>query len=109
MPFNSYPYIASLVAAVCIFVLLEARMPRARQPYLLLLSYLFYAWWRADFILLLVGSTIVNYGIGTEITRRHARGASVTTLLVAGLAFNLGLISLFKYDDLFVGTANNVL
>ncbi|HEX2760729.1 MAG TPA: MBOAT family protein [Rhizomicrobium sp.] len=108
MPFNSYPYIAFIVLAVLAFLFLEARFPRARRPYLLLLSYVFYAWWRADFVLLVIGSTIVNYAVGTEITRRHAAGRATQALLLAGLAFNLGLISLFKYDDLFVGTANAV-
>ncbi len=108
MPFNSYPYIAFLVAAICVFLFLEARFPNARRPYLLLLSYIFYAWWRTDFIALVVGSTIVNYAIGSEITRRHARRGGTRALLLAGLAFNLGLISLFKYDDLFVGTANTL-
>ncbi|HEX2594127.1 MAG TPA: MBOAT family protein [Rhizomicrobium sp.] len=108
MPFNSYPYIAFIVLAVLAFLFLELRFPRARRPYLLLLSYVFYAWWRADFVLLVIGSTIVNYTIGTEITRRHAAGRATQALLLAGLAFNLGLISLFKYDDLFVGTTNAV-
>src|SRR5436190_16875668 len=106
MPFNSYPYIAFLTLAICAFLLLEARLPSMRRAFLLLLSYIFYAWWRTDFIALVVGSTIVNYAIGSEITRRHQRGAGTHGLLLAGLAFNLGLISLFKYDDLFAGTTN---
>ena len=39
-----------------------------------------------------------------------ARGeASRRAFLIAGLVFNLGLIATFKYDTLFVGTADQLL
>ncbi len=109
MPFNSYPYIAFIVVVVVAFLILEGRFPWAKRAFLLLVSYGFYAWWRADFVLLLVGSTIVNYAVGGEITRRHALSKSVRELLIAGLIFNLGLIGLFKYAGLFVASADGLL
>ncbi|HYS46921.1 MAG TPA: MBOAT family O-acyltransferase [Rhizomicrobium sp.] len=109
MPFNSYPYFVFLAAVVVGFRLLEKSAPTGRRVFLLLASYAFYAWWRADFLLLLCGSTLVNYGIGREIERRRVWQQDRRGLLIAGLAFNLGLISLFKYDTLFVGTANDLM
>ncbi len=109
MPFNSYPYIAFLLVVVLAFVVLEGRFPWAKRAFLLLVSYGFYAWWRADFVLLLVGSTIVNYAIGGGITRRHALSKPVGGLLGTGLVFNLGLIGLFKYAGLFVKSADGLL
>jgi len=109
MPFNSYPYFVFLAVAVLGFRLLEKGAPIGRRVFLLLASYAFYAWWRADFLLLLCGSTLVNYGIGREIERRRARQQDRRALLIAGLAFNLGLIAIFKYDTLLVGTANDLL
>jgi alginate O-acetyltransferase complex protein AlgI len=109
MPFNSYPYIVFILAVVLAFLALEARFPWAKRAFLLLISYAFYAWWRSDFVLLLVGSTIVNYAIGGEITRRHALLKSVRELLLAGLIFNLGLIGLFKYAGLFVASTDGLL
>ncbi|MDE2183282.1 MAG: MBOAT family protein [Alphaproteobacteria bacterium] len=108
MPFNSYPYLAFLIVVVLAVLLLEARLPWGKRAFLLLVSYGFYAWWRADFILLLVGSTIVNFAIGSEITRRHPVEKPTRSLLVAGLIFNLGLIALFKYAGLFVRTADGL-
>src|SRR4051812_34189689 len=107
MPFNSYPYFAFLAVAVIGFRWLEKRGLTGRRVFLLLASYAFYAWWRADFLILLAGSTLVNYGLGREIERRAAPLAERRGLLIAGLAFNLGLIALFKYDTLFVSTAND--
>jgi D-alanyl-lipoteichoic acid acyltransferase DltB (MBOAT superfamily) len=109
MPFNSYPYFVFLGLAVLGFRLLEKDAPTGRRVFLLLASYAFYAWWRADFLALLCGSTLVNYALGREIERRQARQHDRRALLIAGLAFNLGLIALFKYDTLFVGTANDLL
>jgi alginate O-acetyltransferase complex protein AlgI len=109
MPFNSYPYLVFMIVVVGAFLALEGRFPWGKRAFLLLVSYGFYAWWRADFILLLVGSTIVNYAVGGEITRRHALSRSTKGLLIAGLVFNLGLIGLFKYAGLFVHTADGLL
>jgi alginate O-acetyltransferase complex protein AlgI len=109
MPFNSYPYFAFLVLVVLGFRLLEKSAPTGRRVFLLLASYAFYAWWRADFLALLCGSTMVNFLIGREIERRRARQQDRRVFLIAGLVFNLGLIATFKYDTLFVGTANDLL
>ena len=108
MPFNSYPYFVFLAVAVVVFRLLETRALTGRRVFLLLASYAFYAWWRADFLLLLAGSTLVNYALGREIEQRRARGLARRPLLIAGLVFNLGLIATFKYAGLLAGTANHI-
>ena len=108
MPFNSYPYFLFLGTVVLGFRLLESRALTGRRVWLLLASYAFYAWWRADFLLLLCGSTLVNYALGREIEQRRARGQGRRPLLIAGLAFNLGLIATFKYAGLLAGTANQL-
>jgi len=109
MPFNSYPYFVFLAVVVLGFRLLEKNALTGRRVFLLLASYAFYAWWRADFLLLLCGSTLVNYALGREIEQRHARQKDRRALLIAGLVFNLGLIATFKYDTLFMGTADQLL
>jgi len=109
MPFNSYPYFVFLAVAVFGFRLLEKDAPTGRRVFLLLASYAFYAWWRADFLLLLCGSTLVNYALGCEIERRRMQHADRRALLIGGLVFNLGLIATFKYDTLFVSSANDLL
>jgi alginate O-acetyltransferase complex protein AlgI len=109
MPFNSYPYFVFLATAVLGFRLLEKSALTGRRVFLLLASYAFYAWWRTDFLLLLGCSTLVNYALGREIEQRRARQTDRRAYLIAGLVFNLGLIATFKYDTLFVGTADQLL
>ena len=106
MLFNSYPFIPFIVFSVLFYVLLEKQFPAARRPFLLLLSYFFYAWWRADFLVLLVGSTAVNYGIGTALTARREQQRSTRALLLLGLIFNLGLLGFFKYAAMLVSTVD---
>ncbi len=108
MPFNSYPYFVFLALAVLGFRLLEKRALTGRRVFLLLASYAFYAWWRADFLALLLGSTLVNFALGRAIEQLRGQQKSRRAILVAGLVFNLGLIATFKYDTLFVGTADRL-
>ncbi len=108
MPFNSYPYLAFLVVVVLGFRLIESQWPAARRIFLVLASYAFYAWWRVDFVTLLVGSTLVNYAFGAAITRRVTERRPLQGLVQLGLVFNLGLIGLFKYAGLFVATSDDL-
>ncbi|OJU56154.1 MAG: hypothetical protein BGO00_13595 [Alphaproteobacteria bacterium 62-8] len=108
MIFSSYPYLIFLALTVSIFIFLEARLPGLRRTFLLLISLVFYAWWRVDFLALLLTSTFVNYAIGTMLTRRFRDGRTVHWLLILGLVFNLGLIAWFKYAGLFAQTANTL-
>lgn len=108
MPFNSYPYFLFLAAVVLAVRLLQTRGPW-RRVFLLLASYGFYAWWRADFLALLAASTLVNFALGRAIETRQRLGQPRRVILLTGLVFNLGLIAVFKYDTLFVSTANDLL
>jgi alginate O-acetyltransferase complex protein AlgI len=57
---------------------------------------------------LLLGSTAVNFVLGSAIVRRVQAGKMAGALLPLGLVFNLGLIAFFKYAGLFVGTADDL-
>ncbi len=47
---------------------------RWRNWPILLLSWLFYAWWRVDFLLLLVGVTVFTYGVARRISAARQDG-----------------------------------
>ena len=108
MPFNSYPYFLFIIIVFLGFRLIEQRAPSAKRYFLLAASYIFYAWWRADFLALLIGSTVINFVLGRTITACVARGQSGHLLVLLGVAFNLGLIALFKYAGLFARTADDL-
>ena len=90
-------------------VLLFSRLLPRRPRNLLLLgaSYLFYMWWDARFIVLIVASTLVDFLVGRSL--HNARGRSRWWLLIASLAANLGLLGFFKYYNFLAGSLAGLL
>ncbi len=109
MIFSSYPYLIFLVLVVGAFIGLEKYLPAFRRSFLLIASLIFYAWWRVDFLALLLASTLINFAIGSHCTTRFAQGRSTKGWLIVGLTFNLGLIIWFKYSGLLASSANDLL
>ncbi len=70
-----------------------------RRFVLLAASLGFYAWGVQEFLLVILGSTLIDWALARGIGRRHDEGGSrlARPLLLAGLAQNLGLLAYFKY------------
>ena len=68
------------------------KFPRGRNVLLLVFSLLFYAWGEPKFVLVMIGSIIVNYIFGLLIGKWHKK-----LWVVLMLIFNLGLLFVFKY------------
>lgn len=81
---------------------------RAWRPFMLLASYVFYAWWDWKFVFLLASSTIVNHVLAVAIFRAENARLRRGYLFVA-VAFDLGLLGYFKYAGFFVSSAENFL
>jgi alginate O-acetyltransferase complex protein AlgI len=103
MLFNSLEYVLFLSLVFLGFWGL-ARARLLRIVLLCLASYLFYMAWNATFIVLIVASTLCDYLIGLALS--HVEDALKRKLLLyTSLAFNLGLLGLFKYADFFIAAA----
>src|SRR3954454_14664542 len=80
------------------------RENRARQIWLLICSYFFYACWNWKFLFLIIASSALDYFIGSMLARtddpRKRRG-----WLILSLTANLGTIAFFKYYNFFVTSA----
>ncbi len=106
MLFNSYIFcLVFLPAVLAGWWLLPGA--RARLGFLTLASYLFYGWWDWRFVPLMLASTTADFVAGAAIDRsadpRHRR-----TILILLLAFNLGILGIFKYYDFFAGGLNGL-
>lgn len=75
--------------------------PAWRNAVIVAGSYLFYAWWRPDFLLLFVGITYWNYWFGLRIYARLQEGKKQQAfrLLWLGIAGNLSTLGYFKYAN----------
>ena len=72
--------------------------PRLRNLWLLATSLVFYAWGEPAITLVMLASILGNYLLGLAVEPARARG--LDGLVVAGaVAFDLGLLFLFKYAD----------
>lgn len=99
--FNSAAFIAGFLPVVLIGFLLLAGTGRQRLAalWLTLASLVFYGWWNAGYVPLLVGSMLFNYLLGGQLLRRPSR-----VVLALGIAANLLLLGYYKYTGFLVAT-----
>jgi alginate O-acetyltransferase complex protein AlgI len=104
-----FPTVTFAVFFMIVLPVSWALMPyqRAWRIWILLASYVFYAWWDWRFIFLLLASTIVNHVLAVAMHRSHGVLARKSFLALA-IAFDLGLLGYFKYANFFLSTADNV-
>jgi len=80
---------------------------RARNAVILVFSWGFYAWWRVDFLALLVGVTAWTFVLARVMDGTRGEAAR-HRLLVLGLAGQLGVLAWFKYANFGVQSFNDV-
>jgi alginate O-acetyltransferase complex protein AlgI len=103
MFFNSYEFLFGFLPAVCIVYFLLSRSPRAGTWWLVAASLFFYAWYRVDYLALLIASILGNYLISFLILRRKRK----LGFLVLGISMNLLLLGLFKYSRMLAAALQN--
>jgi len=75
-----------------------------RKIVLLLASYIFYMAWNPVFVLLIIGSTTVDFLVGGGLSREE-QPRRRKALLAISLAANLGLLGFFKYTGMLQDSA----
>jgi alginate O-acetyltransferase complex protein AlgI len=75
---------------------------------LTLMSYVFYGWWDARFVTLLVASTVIDYWAAQQIVSSPNPRVRRTWLALS-LCGNLGVLGIFKYFDFFMNSAQSAL
>lgn len=73
-----------------------------RNAVILIFSWIFYAWWRLDFLPLLIFISLWAWGTGLTIERAGARLRK--SVLVVGVSGLVGALGWFKYANLFAAT-----
>ncbi|HKV64641.1 MAG TPA: MBOAT family protein [Candidatus Acidoferrum sp.] len=101
MLFDSTAYILFLTLAVLIYW----RLPFRQQNYFLLAaSYVFYGWWDWRFLILMAGSTLVDYIVARKIAAT-SNERTRRLLLIFSIALNFSFLGVFKYFNFFVDSA----
>jgi len=105
MLFNSVDFLIFLSLAVVAYYAIPYRF---RTPYLLAISYYFYMCWKAEYIVLVVISTLSNYA-GAIWMERASKQSLKKLVLAFCLIVNLGMLVLFKYLNFFGASVNRAL
>jgi alginate O-acetyltransferase complex protein AlgI len=105
-----FPTVTFAVFFLVVLPLSWLLMPRqaAWRPFILLASYVFYAWWDWKFVFLLASSTLVNHVFALAIHRSGRLGVRKACLFAA-VGFDLALLGYFKYAGFLVSSAENAL
>lgn len=75
---------------------------------MLFASYFFYACWKFEYVLLLMGTTLIDYFIGLQIEKAPDKKSKKSLLLVS-LVVNLGVLAGFKYLNFFSENINGLM
>jgi alginate O-acetyltransferase complex protein AlgI len=102
--FNSYAFIFCFLPIVLAGYALLRQAQNEFWPitWLVASSLVYYAWWRPEFLLLLLFSVAVNYVLGRRIIDGGLSQRQARSVLTLGILFNLGLLGYFKYAGFLV-------
>jgi alginate O-acetyltransferase complex protein AlgI len=106
----SFPTIEFAAFFLVVFVLSWALMPHpsAWRPFILVASYFFYGWVDWRWVLLLIASSVVNT-VAAQVIARSPSAVTRKRALIAAVAFDVGLLAVFKYLGFFVSELDGAL
>ena len=100
MLFNSLDFAIFLPIVFVLYWFVTQRSLRLQNLFLLIASYLFYAWWDYRFLVLIAVSTVVDFWVGKALADQSKKQIR-RYLLYLSLTVNLGLLGFFKYYNFF--------
>ncbi len=107
MAFNSVDFLfIFLPIALAINSLIKKEW---RNPVLLVASLVFYALGEKFYVILLIVSALMNYGLARMISRNSEKPLQSKRIITVAVIVNLGVLVFFKYTGFFVANINAVL
>lgn len=90
-----------------LFLMAYYAVPNKYRSHIILLgSYIFYAWWRVDFLLLFFGVTLFNHIVSKQmVSKAHLK----KKFMILGVVGNILTLGYFKYFNFGVDSLNNLL
>lgn len=88
------------------FLFLNKYNPKLSIHWLVCASLFYYAWWRPEYVTLLIASIAVNFYLATLLDDRERSPHARKAILIVGVTANLFVLGLFKYLGLFAEGLN---
>ncbi|MFX3635328.1 MAG: MBOAT family protein [Candidatus Pristimantibacillus sp.] len=82
---------------------------RIKNLILFAASLVFYAWGEPVYIVIMLLSTLTDYGFGLLLSRPMFSKTKRKWIVACSIIVNLGLLSYFKYADFLIGNVNSLL
>ncbi len=107
MLFNSLEFLLIFLPIVFVgyFLLTKFDFKKYTNLWLLIASLYFYAYYKIEFLPIILSSIVFNYIAGFFITRNYAQSTKKILLTVAVVG-NLGLLCYYKYFNFLINTLN---
>lgn len=110
MLFSSTTFIYLFLPIVLFFNFIVFKKSRLLQNvFLLFASLFFYAWGEPKFVLVMIASIVVNWFFGLIISKKRDSKRISKLIIAFDVAFNLGLLFVFKYLTFAGGILKDVL
>ncbi len=104
MLFHSFVFLLFGALFFLLWPLMRKRN-NSRWVYLTSASFLFYGWWRWEFLFLILVSGLIDFFAGLGMVRFPHRRKLLLLLSIVG---NIGSLAIFKYLDFFVDNLNSL-
>ena len=101
MLFNSFDFAVFLPVVFIFYWYVFNKSIRIQNSFLVLISYFFYGWWDAKFLVLIFLSTVVDFYVSNQIWKEKTQKKR-RLLLGLSLISNLGILGFFKYSNFFI-------
>ena len=110
MLFNSYEFIFLFlpITLILYFTLNKFGKNELAKGWLVIASLYFYSYFNRIYLILIIVSILLNYGIGKKLSDNKTDIIIRKLLLIVGVVFNLGALGYFKYYDFFVSNINSL-
>jgi D-alanyl-lipoteichoic acid acyltransferase DltB (MBOAT superfamily) len=108
MLFNSIEFAIFLPIVFLLYWFVFPKSIGKQNLLILLVSYVFYAWWDWRFLFLLAFSTFLDYFSGLKIEQAKSHAQSKFWLILS-IGINLGFLGFFKYYNFFVTELTNAI
>jgi len=105
MLFNSIEYLFFYPLVVALYFSISNKH---RWIFLLLSSYIFYMFLKAEYIIILIAITLINYFIGKGLFNSESNSQR-KVLLTIGLTSSLLILFVFKYSNFIIRTTRDIL
>ena len=110
MLFNSLEFLLLFlpITFIVYFALNKNKLTELAKGWLVLMSLYFYAYWKLDYLPIILTSMIFNYSIGSTLVQKIKLNINRKAILIFGIVGNILLLGYYKYFDFLIDNINHL-